>query len=82
VRSAAGELVVTVEFDDGMRRGVVSLPHGYGARFGERGPLGPALNRLTRATDCDPFTRTPYHKHVPVAVAPVESVVPDATAAA
>jgi anaerobic selenocysteine-containing dehydrogenase len=82
VRSAGGELEVTVEFDEGMRRGVVSLPHGYGARFGDRGPLGPAINRLTRATDCDPFTRTPYHKHVPVAVVAVATAARDATAAA
>ena len=82
VRSAAGELEVTVEIDDGMRRGVVSLPHGYGARFGERGPLGPPINRLTRAVDCDPFTRTPYHKHVAVAVVAVAAAEVGATAAA
>jgi anaerobic selenocysteine-containing dehydrogenase len=82
VRSAGGELEVTVEFDAGMRRGVVSLPHGYGARHRERGPLGPAINRLTRAADCDPFTRTPYHKHVPVAVVAVATPKQDATAVA
>jgi len=68
VQSAAGELEVTVEVDDSVRRGVVTLPHGYGGHYGGRGPLGPGVNRLTSAGHCDPFTRTPYHKYVPVRI--------------
>jgi anaerobic selenocysteine-containing dehydrogenase len=68
VRSARGELEVSVTVDDSVRPGVVALPHGYGGHFDGRGPIGPAVNRLTAADHCDPFTKTPYHKYVPVMV--------------
>jgi len=71
VQSARGQLEVTVELDDCVRRGVVTLPHGYGAFFEGRGPIGPAVNRLTAADHCDPLTRTPYHKYVPVRIVPM-----------
>ncbi|PTQ87685.1 molybdopterin-dependent oxidoreductase [Agitococcus lubricus] len=67
-RSAQGELRVMTEFDEGMRQGCVSLPHGYGLRFRHSEALGPALNLLTASTACDPFSRTPYHKYVPVSL--------------
>jgi anaerobic selenocysteine-containing dehydrogenase len=70
VQSARGQLEVTVELDDCVRPGVVTLPHGYGASFEGRGPIGPAVNRLTGADHCDPLTRTPYHKYVPVRIVP------------
>jgi anaerobic selenocysteine-containing dehydrogenase len=70
VQSARGQLEVTVELDDCVRPGVVTLPHGYGAFFEGRGPIGPAVNRLTAADHCDPLTRTPYHKYVPVRIVP------------
>jgi anaerobic selenocysteine-containing dehydrogenase len=59
---------VSVEVDDSVRRGVVTLPHGYGGSFEGRGPIGPAVNRLTASDHCDPFTKTPYHKYVPVRI--------------
>ena len=65
-RSATGELQVTVELDDNLRRGTATLPHGYGQRFADGEPTGPQLNRLTTGAHCDPLTRTPYHKYVPV----------------
>jgi anaerobic selenocysteine-containing dehydrogenase len=68
VESAAGKLEVVVEIDDSVRRGVVTLPHGYGGRFNGSGPIGPAVNRLTTSGHCEPFTRTPYHKYVPVRI--------------
>ncbi len=81
--SAAGKVVVPAHLTDAQRRGVVSLPHGYGlehpdaAGSGARVATGPQINELTSADHCDPLTRTPYHKNVPVrlraAVAPVES---------
>ena len=74
VASDTGELAVVVTLDDSVRPGVVTLPHGYGARFGERDPLGPNVNRLTSTAHCDPFTRTPYHKHVPVTIRPAGAV--------
>jgi anaerobic selenocysteine-containing dehydrogenase len=67
-RSARAEIEVVVELDDTVRRGVVTLPHGYGMRYRGGAPIGPELNRLTSAEHCDPFTRTPFHKHVPVSI--------------
>ncbi|HVL01001.1 MAG TPA: molybdopterin-dependent oxidoreductase [Dongiaceae bacterium] len=64
--SDRGAIEVVVEIDDSVRRGVVTLPHGYGMRYQNSEPLGPELNRLTSSAHCDPFTRTPFHKYVPV----------------
>ena len=69
--TAAGSLEVTVAIDDTVRRGMVTLPHGYGMRYGGGPPVGPQLNRLTSSEHCDPIARTPHHKHVPVTVRPV-----------
>jgi anaerobic selenocysteine-containing dehydrogenase len=68
--SARDALEVVVELDDGLRRGVVTLPHGYGQRYRGGAPAGPELNRLTDRTHCDPLSKTPYHKHVPVWIRP------------
>lgn len=64
--SKNGEIEVTVEIDGLLRPGMVTLPHGYGMKYkgGER--VGPALNMLTSGDHCDPFTKTPFHKYVPV----------------
>ncbi|ENX35214.1 hypothetical protein F889_00881 [Acinetobacter colistiniresistens] len=64
--SEHGKIQVTVELDEGMRKGVVSLPHGYGLRYRGGEPIGPQLNRLTSSQHCDPLSKTPYHKYVPV----------------
>ncbi|MDM1021351.1 molybdopterin-dependent oxidoreductase [Acinetobacter sp. VNK23] len=64
--SEHGAIQVTVELDVGMRKGVVSLPHGYGLRYGNSEPIGPQINRLTSTQHCDPLSKTPYHKYVPV----------------
>lgn len=66
--SAHGEIPIVIEIDDAMRRGMVSLPHGYGIRYRDEPPLGPELNRLTSKDDCDPLSRTPYHKYLPVRI--------------
>lgn len=66
--SDTGELEVTVELDDGLRPGMVVLPHGYGMRYCGGDPVGPQVNRLTAGGHCDPIIRTPFHKHVPVRV--------------
>ncbi|MGQ0698711.1 MAG: molybdopterin-dependent oxidoreductase [Panacagrimonas sp.] len=65
-RSERGEIEVSIELDEGLRRGMVTLPHGYGMRYQDSAPIGPQLNRLTAGTHCEPFSKTPYHKHVPV----------------
>ena len=70
-RSATGELQVVVELDDNLRRGTATLPHGYGQRYRGSEPVGPQINRLTAAAHCDPLTRTPFHKYVPVHIVPV-----------
>lgn len=64
--SSRDSIEVVVEIDDSVRRGVVTLPHGYGQRYRGGAPLGPELNRLTDTAHCDPLSRTPYHKYVPV----------------
>ena len=56
-----------------MRRGVVTLPHGYGQRYGGGPPMGPAVNRLTSAAHCDPLSKTPMHKYVPVHIEPLHA---------
>ena len=58
VRSARGVIEVSVKRDESVRRGMVTLPHGHGTRYGDSEPLGPALNQLTSAEHCEPFTRT------------------------
>ncbi len=70
-RSATGEVQVVVELDDNLRRGTVTLPHGYGQHYRDSAPAGPQINRLTAAAHCDPLTRTPFHKYVPVHIAPI-----------
>ena len=72
-RTERATLEVAVEQDDSMRRGVVSLPHGYGQRYGGGLPTGPAVNRLTSTSHCDPLSKTPLHKYVPVHIEPVQS---------
>ncbi|MCP3981779.1 MAG: molybdopterin-dependent oxidoreductase [bacterium] len=66
--SATGSVEVSVDLDDGLRRGVVSLPHGYGMRYRGGPPQGPQINRITASASCDPLAKTPYHKHVPVRI--------------
>lgn len=70
-RSAAGEIEVTIAHYDRIRRGVVTLPHGYGMRYDGGPPVGPELNRLTSSAHCDPIARTPFHKFVPVEIEPI-----------
>jgi formylmethanofuran dehydrogenase subunit D len=70
VESRRGELVARARVDQGLRRGHVMLPHGYGQAYpaadGTRRVCGPRINQLTDATSRDPIAGTPFHKHVPV----------------
>lgn len=70
VESHRGEVVARARIDHGMRRGNVSLPHGYGQAYpasdGERRVCGPRINELTDAQSRDPIAGTPLHKYVPV----------------
>lgn len=68
--SARGRLEAVAQVDDALRRGHVTLPHGFGLAYAlegeERREHGPLINLLTSSEHCDPIARTPYHKHVPV----------------
>jgi anaerobic selenocysteine-containing dehydrogenase len=71
VQSKSGRLVVRSHADDTMRRGQLSLPHGYGQSYPApvgRGRFtnGPRINVLTSGDHRDPIAGTPYHKNVPV----------------
>lgn len=65
VESRTGAVEAVVEVDEGMLPGVLSLPHGYGMEH-EGVQTGPRINALTAADHCDPLTKTPFHKTVPV----------------
>ena len=63
--------VDVVQRSDALQRGVLSLPDGYGMDHppvagGPRVLTGPRINELTCADHCDPRTKTPFHKGVPV----------------
>ncbi len=64
-KTETGQLEVFVEIDEGLRRGMITLPHGYGMRYQDAEANGPAINMLTAGSHCEPFTKTPYHKYVP-----------------
>ncbi len=76
VKGPGGELVVPVERTDGMRRGVVSLPHGWGHnRRGIKlevaaGQPGVNVNQLNDGTQLDPLSGTAVLNGIPVHIAP------------
>ncbi|MDF7774764.1 molybdopterin-dependent oxidoreductase [Sphingomonas sp. AOB5] len=51
LRSAHGAIPATVETDDTLRPGTVTLTHGWGELPGDRDAIGVAINRLTDAGD-------------------------------
>jgi anaerobic selenocysteine-containing dehydrogenase len=74
VRSAAGSVVVPVELTEGLRPGVVSLPHGWGhdhpelrLRVAARVP-GVNSNLLSDHTVLDPLSGTSALTAIPVQV--------------
>jgi anaerobic selenocysteine-containing dehydrogenase len=76
VKGPGGELVVPVERTDGMRRGVVSLPHGWGHdRRGIKlevaaGQPGVNVNQLNDGMQLDPLSGTAVLNGIPVHIAP------------
>jgi anaerobic selenocysteine-containing dehydrogenase len=77
VETRRGSIVVRIEADDSMRRGMVGLPHGYGQYYpGAHGRVmaGPRINFLTASDDCDPITATPHHRNVAVRLRPADRV--------
>jgi anaerobic selenocysteine-containing dehydrogenase len=61
VRTEAGELTGTARVDPGVRRGAVSVPHGYSAAN---------VNRLTSHLQADPLTGMARYSGIPVTVHP------------
>ena len=64
--SSVGQINVFAEIDESVRRKVVTLPNGYGLRFKDGEPIGPQLNLLTPGDNCEPLTKTPFHKYLRV----------------
>jgi anaerobic selenocysteine-containing dehydrogenase len=75
-QSSVGSINVVVEMDNSIRRKMVTLPNGYGLRFKNSEPVGPQLNMLTPSSHCDPFTKTPFHKYLPVKITKLTEKVP------
>jgi anaerobic selenocysteine-containing dehydrogenase len=77
VKGPGGELVVPVEITDGIRRGVLSLPHGWGHdRAGTGQTLaakapGVNVNQLNDGSVLDPLSGTAVLNGIPVRVEPV-----------
>jgi anaerobic selenocysteine-containing dehydrogenase len=71
-----GDGEVTVEIDERMQDGHLSLPNGLGLTSpsdnGQPVVTGVAPNELTFAADRDPFAGTPWHKHVPARLSAIE----------
>ena len=73
-QSATGKIEVIISVDESMHVGHVSLPHGYGFSYSDSEnhnqlhQNGPRINILTSSEHCDPLSKTPFHKHVPVQI--------------
>jgi anaerobic selenocysteine-containing dehydrogenase len=77
VKGPGGELVVPVEVTDRIRRGVVSLPHGWGHDVGgtaqsvATGQAGVNVNQLNDGLTVDPLSGTAVLNGIPVQIAAV-----------
>lgn len=78
VKGPGGEVLAPVEPMPGMRRGVVSLPHGWGHdRSGTRlgvaaGQPGVNVNQLNDGSHLDPLSGTAVLNGIPVDIAPAD----------
>ncbi|MCV7238040.1 molybdopterin-dependent oxidoreductase [Mycolicibacterium celeriflavum] len=76
VKGPGGELLAPVEITPEMRRGVVSLPHGWGHDRGGTGQRvaadepGVNVNQLNDGTHLDPLSGTAVLNGIPVDIAP------------
>jgi anaerobic selenocysteine-containing dehydrogenase len=76
IKGPGGDVVAPIELDPGMRRGVVSLPHGWGHdRGGTRQGVaaeqpGVNVNQLNDGALLDPLSGTAVLNGIPVVVAP------------
>ena len=73
-RKGSGDVIV--EIDDRMQDGHLALPNGLGlfspSDNGDPLVTGLAPNELTDAAARDPFAGTPWHKHVPACLTPID----------
>ncbi|MCL6271716.1 molybdopterin-dependent oxidoreductase [Sansalvadorimonas sp. 2012CJ34-2] len=73
-QSRRARIQVTVQVDDTVQPGMVTLPHGYGMKYqnksGDWKQNGPAINMLTDSLHADEIAKTPFHKTVPVKLIP------------
>jgi anaerobic selenocysteine-containing dehydrogenase len=68
-----GRCQTPIEITDMMRPGNISLPNGLGLAHGAGGPVtGVPPNELTSSGRRDWLAGTPWHKHVPARIEPVE----------
>jgi anaerobic selenocysteine-containing dehydrogenase len=76
VTSSKGHVDAAVEITEGVREGFMTLPHGYGM-LEDTGnglkPNGPDINILSDIEHCDRIAKTPFHKHIAVAVEAIEA---------
>lgn len=76
VKGPGGELLAPIELEPGMRRGVVSLPHGWGHDRGGTGQKvasnrpGVNVNQLNDGNRLDPLSGTAVLNGIPVDIAP------------
>jgi anaerobic selenocysteine-containing dehydrogenase len=76
VKGPGGELLAPIEITDGMRRGVVSLPHGWGHDRGGTGQEiaardpGVNVNQLNAGNHLDRLSGTAVLNGIPVDIAP------------
>ncbi|MGE2690199.1 molybdopterin-dependent oxidoreductase [Mycolicibacterium pulveris] len=76
VKGPGGELLAPIELAPGMRRGVVSLPHGWGHDRAGTGQTvasqrpGVNVNQLNDGNDLDPLSGTAVLNGIPVDIAP------------
>jgi anaerobic selenocysteine-containing dehydrogenase len=81
IKGAGGEVTAPAEVTDGVRRGVVSLPHGWGHdRPGTRthhasADPGANVNQLLDGSLLDPLSGNAVLNGVPVDVAPLTAPV-------
>jgi len=70
--SQKDSIIVYIQKDKSIQRGFVSLPHGYGSEHPDATTEfiqhGPKINKLTSLKHCDPISKTPFHKYIPVRI--------------
>lgn len=71
-QSAVDSIKAFVEIDESVRRKMVTLPNGYGLKYKNSEPIGPQLNLLTPGSNCEIFTKTPFHKYLPIKIRKAE----------